>query len=228
MVWPCKIQQSRFVALQHQSAPGTLKSSVLLALAQSLVLQAPCQSHVPLVQQIVHCAVSCLSCCQHGWFHLLSLGDLPSWQEFNHTLAVRDVWFLGPHLEEPVLVILPCLVSLDGVWAEPSSMWSQLCMASCALQWNHTLQKLACQLLLESRTFTVLFSSKEDDFCMTLGLAAGWPTCCCWCCCASVLLTTNHRPHIGCQFFLVAGFTTPRGSSCTAPTAVDRTWKQYG
>ena len=103
------------MALQHQSAPGTLKSSVLLALAQSLVLQAPCQSHVPLAQQIVHCTVSCLSCWQHSWFHLLSSGGLTSWQEFNHPFAVRDVLFLGSHLEEPVLVILPHLVSLDGV-----------------------------------------------------------------------------------------------------------------
>ena len=40
----------RSVALQHQCAPGTLKSSVQLALAQRLVLQAPYQSHVPLAQ----------------------------------------------------------------------------------------------------------------------------------------------------------------------------------
>ena len=74
------------MALQYQSAPGTLKSSVLLALAQSLVLQAPCQSHVPLAQQIVHCTVSHLSCCQHGQFHLLSLGGLTSWAGIQSSL----------------------------------------------------------------------------------------------------------------------------------------------
>ena len=77
------------MALQHQSAPGTLESSVLIALAQSLVLQAPCQCHVPLAQQIVHCAVSHLS--WHGRFHLPSVGGLTSWQEFNRPFTVRDV-----------------------------------------------------------------------------------------------------------------------------------------
>ena len=77
------------MALQHQSAPGTLKSSVLIALAQSLVLQAPCQCHVPLAQQIVHCAVSHLS--WHCQFHLLSVGGMTSQQEYNHPFTVRDV-----------------------------------------------------------------------------------------------------------------------------------------
>ena len=166
------------------------------------MLQAPCQSHVPLEQQIVHCTVSHLS--WHSHCHLLSVGGL-TWQEFNHPFTVRDVWSLGPHLEELVLIIFPCLVFLDGVWAEPSSMWSQQCIASCALWWNCALQKLACWPLLESHTFTVLFFLKENDFHMTLGLATGWPTGCCWSCYTSVLLTTNHRPHIGCQIFYVMG-----------------------
>ena len=77
------------MARQHQSAPGTLKSSVLIALAQSLVLQAPCQSHVSLAQQIVHYTVSCLSCCQHSQFHLLPLGGLTSWAGMQSFLCCQ-------------------------------------------------------------------------------------------------------------------------------------------
>ena len=59
---------------------------------------------------------------------------------------------------------------------------------------------------------------------MTLGLAASWPTCSCGCCFAAAFLSTSHRPHIGCQIFIVLGFTTPlqKGSLCTGPMAVDR------
>ena len=203
MVSPCKIQWLDFVALQHQSVPGTLKSSVLIALAQSLVLQAPCQCHVPLAQQTVHCAVSHLS--WHGWFHLPSVGGL--------TLGMNStVPLLSGCLTSEELVLI-CIATSSVPWCcrvRAFKHMSQQCTAGCTLWWNHTLANsglLGCWL--ESCMFSVFFLLKEDNFCMTLGSATGWLTGCCWCCCASVSLTTNHRPHNGCQIFYVTGFTTP-------------------
>ena len=122
---------------------------------------------------------------------------------------------------------MPCLVSPDVTWAEPSSMWSPLYVMECTLWWWCTLLKSACQPLLKSCTFIVLFSSKDDDFCMTLGSATSWPTCSCGRWFTAAFPSTNHRPQIGHQIFVCCRLyyiLTPlwKGSSDTGPMTVDR------
>ena len=131
--------------------------------------------------------------------HSINTSLMPAWSVT--TLVCRWPDFLGRNAIVPSLSglsdflrnwfwsSLPCLASPNVVWAEPSSKWFQL---YCALWWYHALPKSASWPLLKSHTFTALFSSKEDNFCTTLGLAIGWPTCCCLM--LMHLCNTNHQP----------------------------------
>ena len=110
---------------------ATLKSSVLLAHAQSLVLQAPCQCHVPLAQQIVHCTVSHLSCCQPGQFS----PPVFRWPDFlGRNSIVPSLSEMSDFLRNWFWSSFPRLASPSGVWAEPSSRWFQLCYLCFAME----------------------------------------------------------------------------------------------
>ena len=150
-----------------------LKSSVLLALCTKF--GAPSTQSMSCAPGTTNCPLhSVNTCLLPAW---LVTPPVCKWPDFlGRNVIVPSLSGLSDFLRNWFWSSLPLLASPKVIWAEPSSTWFQL---YCTLQWYHALPKSACWPLLKSCTFTALFSSKEDEFCMTLGLATGWLTCSC-------------------------------------------------